>query len=257
MVKEKSKTILKALLLVIALILALTSAFALSRSYVFAAEKIGISLSKQIITYYEKDQKITVNGKEYTNIPDTVGGKLDYVYNDKQESREIDIEQAVINAINNDTTKDRITFTGFSTTEGLDTNKKFTPKTMTLKFMPANSSEVYSTEINYSVYTSAESMAGMQQVTKILTTINKVLDNILAPLLIVMASVGMIFAIFLGIKLAKANNAEERDEAKKRVIYTVVGIAVCIALIIVFKLFAKYSIAWLGDANFFELPLSK
>ena len=259
MVKEKSRTLSKISLLVIALILALTSAFTLSSSTVFAEEKQGISLSKPIVTSYQKDQIISVNGKDETKIPETVGGKLTYVYISEGDvlSREVDIEQAVINGINNDSTKDRITFEGFSTTEGIDTSKKYVTKTMTLKFMPANSGREYTIDIDYRVYTTAESMAGMQQVTKILSTINKVLDNILAPLLIVMTSIGMIFAIFLGIKLAKANNAEERDEAKKRVIYTVVGIAVCIALIIVFKLFAKYSIAWLGDANFFELPISK
>ncbi len=173
-------------------------------------------------------------------------------------SREIDIEQAVINGINNDSTRDRITFDGFSTTEGLDTSKKSTPKKMILKFTPKEATSItYELEIEYRVYTSAEDMAGAQQVTKILSKINNVLDNILAPLLIVMASIGMIFAIFLGIKLARANNAEERDEAKKRVIYTVIGIAVCLALILIFKLFARFSIDWLGDTNFFELPLSK
>ena len=262
MLKEKSRTLSKVLLLVIALILALTSFCALSSSTVCAEEKLGISLSKPIVTSYQKDQKITVNGKEYTDIPYTVSGKLLYSYKDtksnKMVSREIDIEQAVINGINNDSTKDRITFDGFSTTEGLDTSKKSTSKKMILKFTPKEATSItYELEIEYRIYTSAESMAGMQQLTEMLSKINKVLDNILAPLLIVMASVGMIFAIFLGVKLARANNAEERDEAKKRVIYTVVGIAVCLALILIFKLFARYSIAWLGDANFFELPISK
>ena len=259
MVKEKSRTLSKISLLVIALILALTSFCALSSSTVCAEEKSGISLSKPIVTSYQKDQKITVNGKEYTDIPYTVGGKLTYVYvaEGNTQSREIDIEQAVINDINGSSLKDRITFEGFSTIDGVDTTSKFVTKKMTLRFIPSNSLETYTTEIEYRIYTSAESMAGMQQLTQILSKINKVLDNILAPLLIVMASIGMIFAIFLGIKLARANNAEERDEAKKRVIYTVVGIAVCLALILIFKLFAKFSISWLGDANFFELPISK
>ena len=258
MVKEKSRTLSKISLLVIALILALTSAFALSSSTVFAADKIGINLSKPIRTSYQKDEVIVINGKNYTDKPDTVSGKLLYSYKDTKSnnmvSREIDIEQAVINGINNDSTRDRITFDGFSTTEGLDTSKKSTSKKMILKFTPKEATSItYELEIEYRVYTSAEDMAGAQQVTKILSKINNVLDNILAPLLIVMASIGMIFAIFLGIKLARANNAEERDEAKKRVIYTVIGIAVCLALILIFKLFARFSIDWLGDTNFFEL----
>ena len=258
MLKEKSKSLSKISLLIIALVLALTSVFALSSSTVFAADNVGISQSSPTIRkYYTKDEKITINGKEYTNIPDVTGAKLTYKYvsDGKTYSREVDVEQAVIAGINNDLTQDRITFTGFSTTEGIDTSKKSVIKTMTLKFSPKNG-EDYSLDIEYTVYTSSANMAGMKQLTEILAKINNVLDNILAPLLIVMASIGMIFAIFLGMKLARANNAEEREEAKKRVIYTIVGIAICVALILIFKLFAKYSITWLGDANFFELPLN-
>ena len=152
-----------------------------------------------------------------------------------------------------DDTKDRISFEGFSTTENIDTNQRYNEKKMKLIFYSADVGRYYELEIEYRIYTTSDYLAGMKQTTQILATVNKVLDNILAPLLIVMTSVGMIFAIFLGIKLARANNAEEREEAKKRVIYTVVGIAICVALILIFKLFARYSIEWLGDASFFQL----
>ena len=248
---------------IIALVLAVSSAITLANTSVFAADKEGISLSKPITTSYQKDQVINIDGTDYTNLPEVSGGKIEYKYipdgSSSLSTREIDIQQAVINYIKNSTSSslDRIKIDGFSTTEGVNTNKKYVNKTMTLTFMPKDSSNEYTTEISYRVYSSSEAMAGMQQVTKILATLNRVLDNILAPLLMVMIAVGMIFAIFLGIKLAKANNAEEREEAKKRVIYTVIGIAVCVALILVFKLFAKFSIEWLGDSNFFDLPLSK
>lgn len=260
MAKQQSKSFSKISLLVVALVLALCSALSLSNFAVFAEEKEGISWAKPITLSYQKDQKITIDGKEYANIPSTIGGKLTFKYlnNGSYETREVDIEQATINGIKNDTSKDRITYDGFSTSDNIDTSKDYVVKTMTLKFIPKeDTSKSFTLEVEYRVYTSADSMAGMEQLTKILSTINNVLDNILAPLLIVMASIGMIFAIFLGMKLAKANNAEEREEAKKRVIYTVIGIAVCVALIIVFKLFARFSIEWLGDANFFELPISK
>ena len=258
MVKEKSNVFSKISLLIVALILVLTSVFSLSSTGVVASSD-GISIAKYFQLTYYKDQTILINGQERTDIPLVASSKLTYVYSDtngQSQSREVDIEEAVINQLNNasDTTKDRIQFDGFSTVDGVDTSKKYTNKTMTLKFYPAGKSEAIEiTGIGYTVYTSQENMSGAKQVTEILSRINKILDNILAPLLIVMASVGMVFAIFLGIKLARANNAEEREEAKKRVIYTIVGIAICVALIIIFKLFAQYSISWLGDTNFFEL----
>lgn len=259
MVKQNSNKLSKILLFVIALMLTLTSVFALSNTTVFAEEKTGISLSKPITTYYYKDQKITIDGKEYTDIPEVEGGQLDYQYQTSTgafQTRTVDILQAVKNQIKSESSKDRIKFENFSTVDNVGTDK-VTKKTMTLRFYPASSSESYEINIPYSVYSSVNDVNGMQQQTKILSKINSVLDNVLAPLLIVMASVGMIFAIFLGIKLARANNAEEREEAKKRVIYTVVGIAICVALIIIFKLFAKFSIEWFGDSNFFELPITK
>ena len=257
MVKEKSRAFSKVTLLIVALVLALSSIFALSNVTVFAEEKEGIDLSKPFVTSYFKDQKITINGKEYTNIPNTTDGKLTFTYKNDDGNwgtREVDIEQAVINGMGSDDTKDRISFEGFSTTDNIDMGQKYNEKTMKLKFYPAGfNSYSYAIEIEYRIYTTSDYLAGMKQTTQILATVNKVLDNILAPLLIVMASIGMIFAIFLGIKLARANNAEEREEAKKRVIYTVVGIAICVALILIFKLFARYSIEWLGDASFFQL----
>lgn len=74
-----------------------------------------------------------------------------------------------------------------------------------------------------------------------LDPILKVLDEIIWPILIVIASVGTIYAIYLGVLLAKAENADKREEAKKRVINVVIAIVVTVVLVLLMKLFVTYA----------------
>ena len=67
----------------------------------------------------------------------------------------------------------------------------------------------------------------------------EVIFSILIWVLVIVAAVGTIYAVILGINMAKADNAEKREEAKKRVIYTVIGFAIAIVLIIVFMVISK------------------
>ena len=72
------------------------------------------------------------------------------------------------------------------------------------------------------------------------------LNNILAPLLIIVATAGMIYAVVLGVNLARADSADKQQEAKKRLIYAIVGLVVIIVLIILLKLFVAYSDQLIG-----------
>ncbi len=62
-------------------------------------------------------------------------------------------------------------------------------------------------------------------------------DTLLYPLLIVVGAFGMIYAVVIGVNMARADSTEKREEAKKRLINVVVGLAIIIALILFFKLF--------------------
>ena len=79
-----------------------------------------------------------------------------------------------------------------------------------------------------------------------LDPILKVLDEIVWPILIVLASVGVIYAIYLGVILAKAENAEAREEAKKRIINVVIAIVIVVVLVLLMKLFVQYAPNLLG-----------
>ena len=74
-----------------------------------------------------------------------------------------------------------------------------------------------------------------------LDPILKVLDEIVWPILIVLAAVGSIYAIYLGVMMAKAENAEIREEAKKRIINAVIAIVIVVVLILLMKLFTTYA----------------
>lgn len=65
---------------------------------------------------------------------------------------------------------------------------------------------------------------------------------VLIPLLIVVGAAGMIYAIILGVNMARADSTEKREEAKKRLINVIVGLAIMIGLILFFILFIKFII---------------
>lgn len=75
----------------------------------------------------------------------------------------------------------------------------------------------------------------------------KVLGSALIPILILVATAGMIYSVVLGVKLARAETTEQRDEAKKRLIGAVIALVVIIALILLLQLFVTNIADWLGD----------
>ena len=80
--------------------------------------------------------------------------------------------------------------------------------------------------------------------------LNPVLDvlaSALVPILIIVGTAGMIYAIVLGVKLARAETTDARDEAKKRLINAVIALVVMIALILLLQLFTDNIAKWIGD----------
>ncbi|MBQ8845414.1 MAG: hypothetical protein IJ008_05345 [Clostridia bacterium] len=63
----------------------------------------------------------------------------------------------------------------------------------------------------------------------------EVLYPVLYAILAITGAAGAVYAIFLGISMAKADTTEKREEAKKRMINTIVAVVVAIALILFFN----------------------
>lgn len=70
-----------------------------------------------------------------------------------------------------------------------------------------------------------------------LPTLLSTLSTVLWVLLALVGAAGGIYALYIGIKMARADSAEARDENKKRLINIVVSIVVVIVLILFFNLF--------------------
>ncbi len=68
-----------------------------------------------------------------------------------------------------------------------------------------------------------------------LTSLVEAITWVLWVVLILVAAVGAIYAVWLGIQMAKAESEQDREEAKKKIIYTIIAIAVTVALIIFFN----------------------
>lgn len=64
--------------------------------------------------------------------------------------------------------------------------------------------------------------------------ISNAVQTILAPILAVVAAAGVIWAIVLGVQMARADSTDKREEVKKRLIGLVIGIAILVVLIVFF-----------------------
>ena len=66
-----------------------------------------------------------------------------------------------------------------------------------------------------------------------LGSILALIDSFMLPLMIVVLAAGTIYAVILGVNMARADSSEARDAAKKRLINCIVGFAIIIVLLAV------------------------
>ena len=67
-----------------------------------------------------------------------------------------------------------------------------------------------------------------------LETLLNAVTNVITPILIVVATVGIVYAIWVGVKFVKAEDKTQRDEAKHKLISVIVGIVVTGLLVALF-----------------------
>ena len=70
-----------------------------------------------------------------------------------------------------------------------------------------------------------------------LNTLLGVLSTVLWVVIALVGAAGGIYAVFIGIKMARAESAEQREEGKKRFINVIVSVIVVVVLIIFFNVF--------------------
>lgn len=78
----------------------------------------------------------------------------------------------------------------------------------------------------------------------------KFLNQALVYILILVATAGTIYAVVLGVKMARAEDASAREEGKKKIINFVIALAATVLLIVLLKLFCTYLPDWIGIDKF-------
>ena len=73
--------------------------------------------------------------------------------------------------------------------------------------------------------------SGIGWVDNVLNPVVELLSTLLQPLLILVATAGIIYVVILGVNYARAETSDKKDEAKKRIINAVVGLAITIVLL--------------------------
>lgn len=67
-----------------------------------------------------------------------------------------------------------------------------------------------------------------------LDTIINAVQKVIGPILVVVATAGVLYAIVVGVKFVKADTKDEREEAKQKLITVIVGVVVTLLLIVAF-----------------------
>ena len=75
------------------------------------------------------------------------------------------------------------------------------------------------------------------------------IQSVLLPILILIATAGVIYVIVLGVNLARAESADKQKEAKQRMVNFIVAIVVTIALVLLMYLVCQYLPKWIGSED--------
>lgn len=80
-------------------------------------------------------------------------------------------------------------------------------------------------------------MSGLEDQKELLGQVFNIISIVLWVVLAIVGAIGSIYAIYLGVQLARADEQGKRDDAKKHLITTVIAVGVTVALILVFNIF--------------------
>ncbi len=78
---------------------------------------------------------------------------------------------------------------------------------------------------------------------ELLGTVFNIISIVLWVVLAIVGAIGSIYAIYLGVQLARADEQGKRDDARKHLITTVIAVGVTVALILVFNIFLPMLLA--------------
>ena len=83
-------------------------------------------------------------------------------------------------------------------------------------------------------------------------TLVAAIKTVLWPMLIIVCAAGMIYAVILGVNMARADSTDKREEAKKRMINAIIGVVITMLMLILVKLFtanADAIVTWINTTG--------
>ena len=81
----------------------------------------------------------------------------------------------------------------------------------------------------------------------VIVPVLEVVNAILWPLIAVIGAIGTIYCIFLGIKVAKADEQNSREKAKKDLVGAIIGFLLIFVLIVSLKIAMLISLEWVTN----------
>ena len=78
------------------------------------------------------------------------------------------------------------------------------------------------------------------------TPVVTLINNLLGPIISVVAALGAIYCVFLGVKLAKAEEPQEREKAKMALKNAIIGCFLIFVLIVVMRIMLPQLIGWVN-----------
>lgn len=95
----------------------------------------------------------------------------------------------------------------------------------------------------------AQNTGVAKNMTEIVTPITDLIQEFLAPLLLVVGAVGTLYCVLLGVKYARAEEPQDREKAKAHLKGAIIGFVLIFVLIVLLRFMLPYLTNWAENAK--------
>ena len=115
-------------------------------------------------------------------------------------------------------------------------------------FTMANSTIVFAADEGKAT-SSSSSGGGAVDFSNAASPVVNLINSLIGPVISVVVAVGAIYCVILGVKLAKADEPQEREKAKMALKNAIIGFFLIFILIVVMRLMVPTLVKWVGDST--------
>lgn len=84
---------------------------------------------------------------------------------------------------------------------------------------------------------------------KMFAPVVELLESLLTPMLLLVGAIGTIYCVFLGLKLAKADEPQENQKAKNALKNAIIGFVLIFVLVVVLKVSMRPLAEWVNGST--------